>query len=210
MDKFFEISALNLPGAFVLTCLMSLLAIILALVFRTTDRTLCVFAMLLSSVGDILLMNFRGLNKLIPDNFFVGAGFFIAAHIIYMLAFGSLIKNGGYKFFNAGAFAGIALIVVVFVFFTYLTFKNEKFDAKMYIMFVLYLLIIGANCCTIFSYSVSAFKARPAAILAAIGALSFFLSDCFIGMNSLAGISGFGKYIWWFYPIGQLLILIAG
>ena len=34
-------------------------------------------------------------------------------------------------------------------------------------------------------------------------------SDFIIGLNWLGGISEFDKYIWWLYPIGQILLLIG-
>ena len=73
MHRFFAIPALDLPGKFVLTILMSLFAIILALLFPGADRFLCMAAMLISTVGDIFMMDFRSLSKYYPDHFVIGA-----------------------------------------------------------------------------------------------------------------------------------------
>jgi hypothetical protein len=43
-------------------------------------------------------------------------------------------------------------------------------------------------------------------VFCAVGALSFFISDLIIGLDALAGISTFGHLIWWYYPIGQILL----
>lgn len=209
MHRFFAIPALDLPGKFVLTILMSLFAIILALLFPGADRFLCMAAMLISTVGDIFMMDFRSLSKYYPDYFVIGAILFMAAHLVYSTAFFYLIFVRGYSLINAGFFCAAALIAAAFVLFTYLTVKTRRFRIGMYILSVAYLIIIGANCCAIFSY---AYSAKGPALLAAAGALSFFISDAIIGLDKLAGITSplLDELIWWFYPIGQILILIGG
>lgn len=202
MDKYFRF--FNLPGSFVLTVFMSLLAIVLALIFRTTDRRLCLCAMLLSSVGDIFLMNFRNLSEWVPNYFYVGAGFFMAAHIFYILTFHSLIKAGGYSLINPGFFVALVLGAAAFLYFT-----MNMTDKTIYALAIVYLVIITANCSVIFSYAWSSFSARPLSILAAAGALSFFLSDAIIGLGKLMDVNQFNYLIWWLYPIGQILLIIA-
>jgi uncharacterized membrane protein YhhN len=209
MYRIFSIPSLNLPGSFVLSVLMSLFAVILALIFGTADRFLCMTAMILSTGGDILLMNFRGLKKYLPDYFAVGAIFFMAAHVVYTAAFTYLIKIRSYSLINTGFIYGIILIAAAFVLLTYLTIKTGHFRIGMYILCFVYLIIIGANCCVIFSF---AYSAGGWALYAAAGALSFFISDAIIGLDRLAGITSplLNELIWWFYPVGQVLILIGG
>lgn len=72
-------------------------------------------AMIISTCGDILLMNFCGLKKYLPDSFAVGAIFFMASHMSYTAAFAYLIKTRGYILINAGLFCGIGLVAAVFV-----------------------------------------------------------------------------------------------
>lgn len=209
MDRFFSIPALKLPGTFVLTVFMSLFAVALALIFRTADRYLCMAAMIISSFGDVLLMNFRGLSKFLPNYFTLGAVLFMSAHIFYFAAFLYMIRMQGHPVINAGFFFGIGLITSALILLTYLTIKTGNFKFSMFILCIIYLIFIGANCCIIFSL---AYSAKGIALLTAVGALSFFISDLMIGLDRLAGISSplLDELVWWFYPVGQVLLLIGG
>jgi len=82
-------------------------------------------------------------------------------------------------------------------------------DRTIYPLAVPYLVIITANCAVIFSYTWGAFPSRSLSLLAASGALSFFLSDAIIGLSRLVHIHRFNGLIWWLYPIGQILLIIA-
>jgi len=209
MDRLFSIPALKLPGAFVLTVCMSLFAVALALIFQTADRYLCMAAMIISSYGDILLMNFRGLSKFLLNYFVFGAVLFMSAHILYFTAFLYMIRIGGYPVINAGFYIGLGLIIFTFILLTYLTIKTRNFKISMFLLCIVYLIFIGANCCIIFSL---AYSAKGMALLTAVGALSFFISDAIIGLDRLADISSPLLYelVWWFYPVGQVLLLIGG
>lgn len=208
MDDYFR--WFGLPGSFVLTCLMSFLAVLLALLQPSVHRTLCAAAMILSSFGDIVLMNFRGVGTRIPVSYFyVGAGFFILAHIIYICAFSHRIRQSGTPYLNAGFAAAAVLVLLVWIVLTVAAFRKGRIDWVMYGLCFVYMCIIGLNCATIFSF---AFSAGGWYLLAAAGALSFFVSDLIIGMVKLAGIStpALQNGIWWFYPIGQILIILFG
>lgn len=209
MDRLFSIPALKLSGAFVLTVLMSLFAIALALIFRTADRYLCMAAMIISSCGDVLLMNFRGISRALPNSFTLGAVLFMSAHILYLTAFLYIIKMRGYPVINAGFFFGIGLIASAFILLICFTIKTGNFKFNMFLLCFIYLIFIGANCCMIFSL---AYSAKGFALLTAVGALSFFISDAMIGLDRLADISSplSDKLVWWFYPVGQVLILLGG
>lgn len=209
MIRFFE--WFGLPGAFVLTCLLSIFALLLAIVFRTTDRWLCFAAMLISSCGDVILMNFRNLSDWMPNSFFVGAGVFILAHFVYIAAFAYLIKKNGYKFAGAGLNTAIVVAVAAFIFFTVLTLMNDSFSVANCILSAVYLAVISVDCAVVFTYTFNqAAQGHAWRLVSAVGMLSFFISDCFIGINFLGGIDSFAHLIWWFYPIGQFLLLIGG
>ena len=77
----------------------------------------------------------------------------------------------------------------------------------MLILCVIYMCIIGCNCAVIFSYAWSVKSIRS---LAALGALSFFLSDLIIGVEALTGYTTdfLWGMIWWLYPIGQFFIIL--
>lgn len=208
MDRYFALPRLRLPGSFVLSCLLSTLALGLAVFFQTQDRILCLAAMLFSTLGDILLMDFRGLSKVVRHCFYAGAAAFMAAHVFYLLAYRNLGQRQGFVLFNGGFWAGTALGAVVLVGFTVLTLVTRRFNPVLYAVFVVYLTLITLNCSVVFSYAVSAAATRPWCVLAAAGALSFFVSDAFIGLEKLGGISACSGLIWWFYPIGQLLLIL--
>ena len=74
---------------------------------------------------------------------------------------------------------------------------------------VTYLAIITLNCMSVFSYAWA--RGTAGGWMAAVGALSFLISDLIIGLGMLLNITRYDDLIWWFYPIGQaLLILGAG
>ena len=197
----------GLPGAFVLTCLMSLLALVLALIFQSKPRWFCFAAMLLSSVGDIFLMRFGKLHLYFPNYFMIGAAFFMAAHLLYFQTYRLLIIGRGYRIVNRGFVTGLGLAVICFGYFTIMCMRRHDF--AQYGLCMLYLLLISLGLCMIFSFAFSAFKAQPLIIFAALGALSFFASDLIIGLDLLTGVKKYNDLIWWLYPIGQILIILS-
>lgn len=209
MGRFFK--WFGLPGIFVLTVLMSVFALVLAIAFRDRkDRWLCFVAMFISTIGDIILMDFNDIGDYLPiPYFYVGAVFFIIAHLVYTYAFITLIKENGFTYVNTGFWISIVISVLTGALVTYLYFTKNNPNIVMYILCMVYLVIIAANCATIFSFS---FSVKDYRAIAAIGALSFFVSDLIIGLDKLAGISTdlLQSCIWWFYPIGQILLLIGG
>ena len=208
MNNFFR--WFGLPGSFVLTILMSSLALVLALCFHTKDRWWCFAAMLMSSVGDIVLMNFRGIgNKMPVPYFFVGAGFFIIAHFLYTGGYLTMIREHGFRYINPGFWTAVGVILLAGMIVTVLSLRDKNASIAMYVLCLSYMCIIGLACATIFSYSWSIRSWRS---LAALGALSFFISDYIIGIDRLMGYTtpALQDAIWWFYPIGQIFILICG
>jgi len=203
MDKYFRIG--NIPGSFPLTIGMSALALILALVYKTPDRWLCFAAMLVSSVGDILLMDISALSKKIPHSFVGGASAFMLAHIFYLFAFLSLIRGNGLRWLSPGVWVavvvGIALLIYIL---------PQVKDGRMLPLLMIYLGVILLNCATVFSYSWQTFASDPTVLLPAIGVFSFLISDVIIGLGVLLLNHKYDGLIWWFYPIGQILLIIFG
>lgn len=204
MNRYF--ACFGLPGSFVLTMLLSLLSLISALTKPCPARWLCFAAMIMSSVGDIFLMRFRGLNRWFPNYFIWGAGAFMIAHIIYAFSYRLLAKSKGFSFMNGGVVIAILMILASIFYCLYLCKGSGKYSN--FPLCVIYLLVIGINCASIFSYSWAAFLKQPWSILAAVGAVSFFISDFIIGLGLLANISRYDRFIWWYYPIGQFLIIL--
>ncbi|MBQ4591361.1 MAG: lysoplasmalogenase [Clostridia bacterium] len=200
----------GLPGSFVLTMLMFALALVLALCFHTKDRWWCLAAMLLSSLGDIVLMNFRGVGDKMPiPYFYVGAFFFIFAHLLYTGGYLTLIREHRFKYINPGFWTAVGVILAAGLLLTFLSLRDKNASAAMYVLCLTYMCIIGTACATIFSY---AWSIRSWRSIAALGALSFFISDYIIGIGKLMGYStpALQEAIWWFYPIGQIIIIICG
>lgn len=208
MNNFFR--WFGLPGSFVLTMLMSALALVLAVCFHTKDRWWCLAAMLMSTIGDIILMNFRDIGKKMPvPYFYVGAVFFIVAHLLYTKGYFTMIREHGFRYINPGFWTAAGVILTAGVIVTILSLRDREASPGMYVLCLLYMCIIGTACATIFSY---AWSVRSWRSTAALGALSFFISDYIIGIDKLMGYTtpAMQDAIWWFYPIGQILIIICG
>ena len=203
MNKFF--AWFGLPGTFVLTMLMSALALVLALLRPSKHRWLCFAAMALSSIGDLFMTGFMDLDEIFSNSFTIGAVLFMAAHVMYFFTYRTIIKKKGYKIFNGCIVAALAIAAVCFVYFTIMCVQRQNFG--MYPLCMIYLCMIISSVSMIFSYTWSDFKVRPMVCLAAIGAVSLYLSDLIIGLDVLAGNTQFNFLIWWLYPIGQILII---
>lgn len=204
MNKYFAFN--GLPGSFVLTILLSGLALISALIQPSPARWLCFAAMFMSTIGDIFLMRFRGLNRYFPNYFIWGAAAFMIAHIIYIMAYRTLAASKGLSFFNGGVVIAILIALASLAYIIHTCIQRKNYSNLP--LSVIYLAVISLNCASIFSYTWSSFLRQPWTIFASIGALSFFVSDFIIGLGLLANIVRYDHLIWWYYPIGQLLLIL--
>ena len=203
MNRYF--AWFGLPGSLVLTLLMSLYACVLAVMAGTPARWLCFAAMALSSVGDIFLMRLGGLQRWCPHYFSVGAAFFMLAHIVYTVSFSLRLRSMGGAFPNIGTLLAVMLCALCAVYFLRLGLiprNRSKLPLAMG-----YMLVISAACIAAFSYAAGCWRNRPQAVLSAVGALSFLLSDAVIGYGMMTGISRYDWLIWWLYPVGQVLLI---
>ena len=205
MDRYF--ACFGLKGSLVLTCLMSLYALALAVCFPSPVRWLCAAAMLLSSCGDIFLMHFPAIERRFSQWFMIGAGFFMAAHVLYAACYAIKIHNSGAQVFNPGAMTMLVIAAATAVWFVIAACAKGKADRLPLIL--VYIAMISLGCTMIFSYAWSQGIRNPLAILAAVGAVSFFLSDLIIGLDIVFDGSGLGYLIWWLYPIGQFLMILG-
>ncbi len=194
----------GLPGTFVLTWLITLTSIVLAVIRRKPYAYVCASAMFVSSCGDMFMTRFGNIEELFPNYFVIGAALFMVAHVLYTVSYRLLAKSGGYRYFNGGVIAAIVIALACLVYFTVMCAQRNDFS--MYFLCMLYLVVITVNCASIFSYAWASFRKKPYLVFCAVGALSFFISDLIIGLDALAGISTFGHLIWWYYPIGQILL----
>lgn len=205
MNRYF--AWFGLPGSFVLTMLLSLTALLLAVISPKKDRWLVFAAMAFSSVGDLFLMDFGDLDRIFADPFAMGAAAFMISHLIYTAAYRAMAKKHGCRFLNGGA-AIVGLIALgCVIYFTKTCMDRNNFGR--FGLSMAYLAIISLNLAAIFSYAWARFRKNPLTLLAAAGAASFFASDFVIGLGMLANISRYNYLIWWLYPIGQILLITA-
>ena len=205
MDSFF--SWFGFPGTVMLTLLMSVLALVLAICRPTPTRWVCFGAMGLSSIGDVFLARFNGLDILFPNYFAIGAGFFMAAHFLYILCYRMKLRAANAPFWNVGSITAIALGAVTSVVLAVLCLSRGT--ANTLPLVALYAVIIFANCATVFSYAWSKRLRSLPAILAVVGVISFLLSDLIIGLGIAGNIHTYDNLIWWFYPIGQFFMILC-
>ena len=107
MDKFFR--WFGLPGAVVLTALLSTTALLRALFVPSAVHWLCFAAMLCSSAGDLFLAHLKALTSRIKNCFTIGCIWFMISHSLYALCYGMKSADLGMPVFNVGAV--IALLI---------------------------------------------------------------------------------------------------
>ena len=107
----------GLPGSLVLTLLLLLFALCLAVLCGGADRWICFFAMILSSCGDIFLMNLDFIRSWFENYFVIGAAFFMVSHLVYLTAktFIDCIRNKKqpellFNVYSAGVMASTAIL----------------------------------------------------------------------------------------------------
>ena len=205
MDSYFR--WFGLPGSVVLSILMSFLALVLALCHPTPIRWICFAAMLLSSGGDVFLARFKCLDRIFPNCFTIGAGFFMAAHFLYILCYGMKLRAAEAPFWNVGSCAAILLGIAITVAFVVLC--GTTGNTNMLVLILLYAVIISGNCATVWSFAWSQGIRSASAVCAAIGVISFLLSDVVIGLGVAGNIHQYDGWIWWLYPIGQILLILG-
>lgn len=208
MNRFFDNIPMlkgKVPGKIILSLLMLVYAFCLCIFIGRTDRMICFIAMFAAFLGDFFL-NHVNLEKRTKKDFYLGTLAFICAHIIYIIAYYEQIKENNFQIFNAGFdIAGIIIYAIIFAF----TLMKKKASFNMYALGVMYLLTIGLNCAMIFSFSYSIGNIKS---LAALGAILFLVSDLFIGIETFTGLKSkvIRELVWWFYPIGQIIIITMG
>ena len=169
------------------------------------DKRFCLIAMLFSFFGDVAL-NCVPIQKRHRLLLYIGAVFFMIAHLLYANAFYWLISINNNPFFNPGTVFAAFFIILLFsctIFFT--IYSKSKPKAMTIFIFILYTIVIGINFVTIYSYSWSFTS------ITFIGALSFLISDFIIGIETIFKVKSevLRKLVWIFYPIGQFLILLC-
>ena len=199
---------IKLPRSIVISLLISLYSVTLAFFDPSASRIICFFAMLTSTLGDVILSDYKPIVSRLPlRGFIAGGSVFAVAHALYILAFLWQIVQNGYAFLNAGAYFGIAIFVIIAVYLTFVCIKN-RIKARLTAFAFIYLILITFNCTCVFSLASCEGGIK---IISAIGAFSFLISDLIIALDVFCGIRlpHRSRLIWIFYPIGQILLLFG-
>jgi uncharacterized membrane protein YhhN len=195
----------KLSGKIVLSLLLLLLSGALRFFNGTVTRRLCAFGMFLSFLGDYILnynSEIRGQSRL---DFLYGGFCFIVAHLFYFATYFTKIFINKYRLFNLGMVFGIVLLALIVIsIIKNKTVEKESFAFKYGLV---YLWLTGVDFWVIFSY---AYSARPIGYFAMLGGLLFLASDVIIEYEKVCGLKSkhARELVWWFYPIGQFLLII--
>ena len=205
MDKFFR--WFGLPGSLVLTSLLSALALTLALTDPTPVRWLCFAAMAFSSAGDVFLSHRKKLSERFKHCFEIGAALFMVSHLLYALCFGMKTHLQLVPILNGGAVIALLLGAAAAAVLIHLSVRCGR--AKKLPLPLIYLSVILINCAAVLSYVCAQNPLSVSAFCAAAGILSFMISDFIIGLGFACSIHRYDFLVWWFYPIGQILLILA-
>jgi len=205
MDRYFRIA--KIEGKLILTLLMSLLSVVLVLLLPTADRRLCCAAMLCGTAGDLLLMNYGEVQSALrlPRQLY-GSAFFAAGHLFYALAFLSLAAKRGGTVQDAMSI-GAVLFVLTLGAGLILFLRNGGKKVLPMLGMSVYLLFL---CASSASALLAALALGGLRWVSAAGGALFFASDVLIGYKCLTGKTELNRFVWWLYPIGQILLLIGG
>lgn len=190
----------------VVTMLLSAVAIIRYVNFPNTSREICMYAILLSTLADLILMNYKGVPKMIfkKANFGVGAFVFGIVQILYHICFLKIMGMNALINLNSAGYA--ALFIGILTVPSLLFIMSER--NHIYTIGVLiYATCLVLNMMAIFN---CAYMFGNKYIFAAMGIVLFMISDIFILIRENVKDSAFiRKLIWIFYPLGQLMIILG-
>lgn len=186
-----------------ITAMLSVTAVILYKIFPSDLRKSCMIAMLLSSVGDVFMVN---TPKIGEYSTFIGAGFFIAAHIVYGGGFYSEIRKNGNRIMRFPFWLGfgIMLLSAVLLGAAEFTLPEEK-KPVMFLLILVYIAAIGYNVCSEFAFSV---YEKKLTLILPFSVILFYITDVFIFLNMLGINDSLRQYVWYFYPAAQLMIIL--
>ena len=186
-----------------------LFAAVCAVFMPSKDRTWCLAAMVLSFLGDLLLLDVKMIRNKVSAYFQWGAMLFAAAHLCYGVAYLTLLKRtDAGMVFNQGSGISLVIMAVIWIFFVGACLKRKK---RGYLVVVLlYTLFIGFAFFAVFTYAWAAGIGQWRSVGAVFGIAAFVISDFCLGASRIAGLKRLGRWIWVFYPIGQLMLILCG
>lgn len=188
-----------------ITLTLSALSVGLYFYFRNISRKRCMWAMLLSTVGDLFMTNIFGIPKdLELMSTVIGAAFFGVAHILYATCYDNLRREREIPVKGAGLVIGVLTVVGSWIALLVIMCVKSDFKAVMFPLISLYLVAIGVNVVNVCIFS---FGAKGWRLLNAFGVIVFLVSDILIFLEMLAEIPT-REYVWYVYPFGQLFLLL--
>lgn len=200
------------PKNFLKSMALFLFSVLLALLFPSRHRLIAALAMLLSSLGDMALMDFRKFfSRHTPSPFIVGGLLFSLSHVLYALAYLSLSRETG-AFSAAGAWSAALIGLLAILSLIALSIRRRRFSLVKALLTALYAAFETLDCVLVFGcvFGLMGLSGPPLWRLAGVpGVLSFLVSDYFIGLEKTAGDASFSACVWPLYTLGQFLLLIA-
>lgn len=186
-----------------LSFLLSALAIVLFVFFNNEYRKQCMLAMLLSTFGDLFMVDdFIPLGEY---GTYIGAALFIAAHLVYAKCFAKMAKDKGYSLKGSGMYIGIAVMVVSTIVIAVFNFLVPEPAIIMFVLILVYIAVIGVHLCCNFAYG---FADKGLSYFLPFAVLIFYLSDIFIFSDMLNIEHASRAYVWYLYPVAQLLLIL--
>ncbi len=198
---------------------MLLLAFCIALSYHFSyERSLVLCAVIFSFVGDLLLMNFLDIQRILPypQNFVLGMISFAFAHILYILSFSLRIKD----MLCTSAMAGYITGAFIFTFLIMCTINaiftsGQKLgeNRKLFIGCLIYAGVLGCNMICVSGYSLysCAIVLNKLWFVPSLGIICFLVSDCIIAVRefTLKKEKRTDILIWIFYVLGQTLLILS-
>lgn len=192
------------------TFFMSMVAIALFVVCPTRARELCMYAILVSTLADLVLMDYNNLPGILfgKKRFYIGMALFGIAHIIYVYCFSNMIIQNGTFIYTSQVNIAWGIFGVIYAFsLIFSAFMVYKKDRRFCIATIIYVMLICFSLASMYLYAA---VLGGKGYLAAIGITFFWISDMLILIRETKkDIALIRKLIWVFYPIGQMLIIFS-
>lgn len=187
---------------------LSLIAIACFIINPIKEQRICMYAILVSSVADLVLMDYQGIPRFIFGNkrFYVGMLVFAITHVLYTICFSSIFFENNLQLAKANFGMAGALVISAVTIFLVIKLSEEK-RPFFRIAALIYTLIL---CFTLTTIYICADLLQEHYIYAAVGITFFLISDVLILIRETTKDTNvIRKFIWFFYPLGQILIILS-
>lgn len=195
-------NALSHTAKLILSGSLSVLSVILFLSFKGRERKLVMYAMLLSTLGDVFMTDtfHMGGRSVIP-----GAAFFIASHVVYIICFTGAVRNTGRPLVNVPFRVGVILTAVAAGDLFFMMMNIAKSVQPMFFPLLIYLAVIGMNLSCQYSYAAVSGGTKN---FLALGMTLFLISDFIVFLPMLNVCGEMNDLVWATYVPAQLLIVL--